>query len=212
MADDKSNIRTKVREFIQSFGKDDRAIALEELNASDGSDNGDGKDKPSATVPPPASAVPPPAQVSNEVQTLQDQLKATNEKAEALERKMAAQEAAERKKDAETFVGQLVIGRSLMPAKMEEFERLYIQAAEDDVVNPLQSGSRVENIKSACEGLPKHTLTTEYLQTDLPPGSMVLNPDANNQEAQLKADEERSRNWAKRQNQGQARGQLAEVK
>ena len=60
-------------------------------------------------------------------------------------------------------------------------------------------------------GLPKHTLTTEYLQTDVPPGSMVLNPDPNNQEEQLKAAEASSRNWAQRQNQHQ-RGQLAEVK
>lgn len=203
-------IRTFIGSLFKGWDKEQRALAIEELKAGD-SDNGTGKANADLPPAPMQTAAPPPPPVaeSDEVRALREKTSTLEKSLAETNKKLAAQEDAERQKDAEAFAGNLVVTRVILPASKEKVQALYLQSALDDAAEPLEKGSRVENFKSMFTDLPKHTLTTEYLKTDLPAGSMVLNPDPNNQEEQLKAAEESTRNWAKRQNQ---RGALTEVK
>jgi capsid assembly protease len=133
-----------------------------------------------------------------------DEVKALRVKAaefDALQAKVKEQQAAALEVEAEAFAGGLVTGNVIMPAKMEAFKAEYLQRAQDDAANPLATGSRVENLKAALAGLPKHNLTDEFMKSDVPTGAVVLNPNGSStQEELLAADEAATIAWAKKHN------------
>ncbi|MBS3915588.1 MAG: S49 family peptidase [Bacteroidetes bacterium] len=67
-------------------------------------------------------------------------------------------------KDAEKFVSAEITAGRLYPAEKDGFLSTYLQAAKDDEASPLESGSRVANLKATQEARPKHGLTEEILE------------------------------------------------
>lgn len=133
-----------------------------------------------------------------------DEVKALRAKAaelDALQVKVKEQAAVARKSDAEAFAGGLITGKVLLPAAKENVEAQYIQAALDDESAPLATGSRVENFTAMFTGLPKHNLTDEFMKSDLPDGSVVLNPaGGSSEEESLAAADKSARDYAARVN------------
>lgn len=133
-----------------------------------------------------------------------DEVKALRVKAaefDALQAKVKEQLAAALESEAEAFAGNLVTGLVIMPAKKEAFKTEYLQRAQDDAASPLATGSRVENFKAALTGLPKHNLTDEFMKSELPDGSVALNPNGGSSEEEvLAASEKSAREWAAKRN------------
>jgi signal peptide peptidase SppA len=144
------------------------------------------------------AAPPPPAKVEESAE-----IKELRARAERVESELAAQAKVRREEAAANYVATMIaIEKRLLPTSKDKALTLYIQAAEDDAASPLAAGSRLDTFKAFCADLPKHNLTMELTKADLPAGSHVLNPDSSSQEESLKADEQRSREWASRQQKG----------
>jgi signal peptide peptidase SppA len=127
----------------------------------------------------------------------------------ALAEKYKTQIEALRVAEAEAFAGSLVIAHTIMPAGKDMVAALYLQHARDDEASPLVAGadgvkpmSRVDQFKGMFGGVPKHSLTSEFISADMPTGAFALNPDAGNgsEEESLKAAEASAREYAARNN------------
>jgi ClpP class serine protease len=62
------------------------------------------------------------------------------------------------------------LGDRITPAQKEVFVKAYIQAANDDDSNPIDSYSRVDSLVKVYEALPKHNLKEETLVVSNPIG------------------------------------------
>jgi hypothetical protein len=78
---------------------------------------------------------------------------------------------------AETFVAQQVNDKRILPGEVEALTGDLIQAAEDDILNPLASGSRFERKQKQVLARPQHVLCEELAEAGVrPEGTVVLLP------------------------------------
>lgn len=95
-----------------------------------------------------------------------------------LRKEAAEAKAAQTKADAESFVDAQIAAARVFPAERDGLLANMLQAAADDLIVPLASGSRVENLKAQVEGRPSHKLTEERIVGG---EHRVLRADENNQ-------------------------------
>ncbi|HEX8653101.1 MAG TPA: S49 family peptidase [Pyrinomonadaceae bacterium] len=85
----------------------------------------------------------------------------------------------ERIEAAKKFAGEQVVAKAIFPRTMEKLEALCVALAEaDDKLSLTGSASLMAQVKAIFADLPKHNLTKEMAASDLPKGSVALNPDA----------------------------------
>jgi signal peptide peptidase SppA len=102
-------------------------------------------------------------------------LEAENQK---LRKEAAEAKAAQVRADAESFTDAQIAAGKVFPAERESLIEALVQAAADDLVNPLSDSSRVEKVRAQVEARPSHKLTQEMV---IGPDHRVLKSDENNQ-------------------------------
>lgn len=190
---DASGVRASSRKSMRASSDEEKTMAEEEKGwwaKFLGALTGDERKKALAMLSE-GDGAPPQAGESDEIKALR-----------ARAARYEAQARAEHEKAAVAYAGELVLAKRIMPASQAKAESLLKALADDDYARPVAEGqmARVDQFKALCADLPKHTLCTEMVASDLPDGAMALNPDAGTQDDVVKAAAAAARAYAERTN------------
>lgn len=106
------------------------------------------------------------------------QLDAVAEENRKLKEDLAAAKALQTRKDIEAFVSGALADGKILPVEADSVRDLMLQAAQDDLVSPLSTGSRMEQIKATVSARPSHGLFEEKITDSR---HKVVKADANDQ-------------------------------
>ena len=150
----------------------------------------------------PDPIVEPPAPDRQEEAAMADQK--NDDEVEKLRRdseELAALKKRQREAAAKQFAADAVSKyKNLLPFGAEGLAGFYSRLADDDAERPLASGSRVEQLQSLFKALPAHNLTSEVAASELPPGAVALDNDADPDKALVKQGVESAKSYADKAN------------